>query len=235
MAGQIEMSNLSGDLINSLGLLASAFVFLAFSMKRMLALRLTAIASNVAFLAYGIAAGLIPIIVLHGALLPLNLLRLMQMLQRVRKVRVAAELPVGEDRFEWLLEQGRMRTFAPGTILFRKGDPSGNLYMIVEGEVLLPELGLTLGAGTVLGEIGLFAEDGQRLASAQAVGAVKAVEVSKARVMELYFDNPGFAYGLVKLITRRLNENFSRTEAVQTAPAGADDPRETPKIDEASA
>ena len=43
-----------------------------------LPLRLTAIASNVAFIAYAWLNGLTPILLLHGALLPLNVLRLVE-------------------------------------------------------------------------------------------------------------------------------------------------------------
>lgn len=58
------------------GYAASTLVFGTFYMKRMLPLRLTAIASNIAFIGYAWANGLTPILVLHATLLPLNLLRL---------------------------------------------------------------------------------------------------------------------------------------------------------------
>jgi hypothetical protein len=63
-----------GDLF---GYVASFLVFATFYMKRMSALRVTAIASNVAFLGYAWYQGLTPILVLHAALLPLNILRLL--------------------------------------------------------------------------------------------------------------------------------------------------------------
>lgn len=206
-------------------------------MKRMLALRVTAIASNVAFIAYGLAAGLVPILILHGALLPLNVFRLVQMQRRVRMVRAVSRVPDGEDRFEWLLHLGKMRSFAPGAMLFSKDDASGSLFMIAEGEVSLPELGVTLGAGSVLGEIGLFLEDGRRTASAQAVGKVKAVEVTARRVLELYFDNPGLAFALVRLITRQLTENLRQVDAARTLPRGRQSPcaPERPEVGEAHA
>src|SRR5215469_6031080 len=47
----------------------------------MVNLRLLAIARNVAFIAYPLAAGLHPIVVLHTVMLPLNLLRFCQMLR----------------------------------------------------------------------------------------------------------------------------------------------------------
>lgn len=62
----------------TIGYLASALVLATFYMKAMTPLRLVAIASNVAFMGYGYLTGMIPIIVLHAALLPLNAWRLWQ-------------------------------------------------------------------------------------------------------------------------------------------------------------
>lgn len=62
-----------------IGYLASALVVLTFYMREMLPLRLAALASNCAFLAYGIALGLGPVVVLHSLLLPLNVWRLIEM------------------------------------------------------------------------------------------------------------------------------------------------------------
>ncbi|CAA9277851.1 MAG: hypothetical protein AVDCRST_MAG27-3532 [uncultured Craurococcus sp.] len=58
------------------GWIASACVLAAFLMRRMRPLRLAAIASNVAFVAYAAQLGLLPILLLHAALLPINLWRL---------------------------------------------------------------------------------------------------------------------------------------------------------------
>ncbi|KQW43412.1 MULTISPECIES: hypothetical protein [unclassified Roseateles] len=63
----------AADLI---GLLAGGCVLLTFSVRSLRALRAFAIASNLLFIAYGASAELLPILVLHGLLLPLNLLRL---------------------------------------------------------------------------------------------------------------------------------------------------------------
>ena len=68
---------------NAVGFLAAGLVITAFCMKDILHLRLVAVASNVAFLAYGIAFGLIPVWLLHLALLPVNLVRLWQVGDRI--------------------------------------------------------------------------------------------------------------------------------------------------------
>jgi hypothetical protein len=63
---------------NAVGFVAGGLVITAFCMKDILHLRIVAVASNVAFLAYGVALGLIPVWLLHLVLLPVNLVRLWQ-------------------------------------------------------------------------------------------------------------------------------------------------------------
>jgi CRP/FNR family transcriptional regulator, cyclic AMP receptor protein len=60
------------SLPNAAGYLASALVVLAFCMREIIPLRLAALGSNIAFLAYGIALGLSPVWLLHAILLPIN-------------------------------------------------------------------------------------------------------------------------------------------------------------------
>jgi CRP/FNR family cyclic AMP-dependent transcriptional regulator len=62
------------------GYIASGLVIMAFCMKDLMYLRLVALASNVAFLIYGIGLGLAPVWVLHAILLPVNIWRLSQQL-----------------------------------------------------------------------------------------------------------------------------------------------------------
>jgi hypothetical protein len=60
------------------GYMASCLVVIAFCMKDILILRVVAIASNCAFLAYGLGLGLAPVWALHAILLPINCWRLWQ-------------------------------------------------------------------------------------------------------------------------------------------------------------
>jgi len=66
------------------GFLASALVFITFTMKDVRLLRTMAIFSNIAFIAYGILSWLPPIFSLHLLLLPLNLVRLMEIQTKPR-------------------------------------------------------------------------------------------------------------------------------------------------------
>jgi CRP/FNR family cyclic AMP-dependent transcriptional regulator len=62
--------------VESLGYFASALVLATFCMRDIVALRCVAIASNLAFIAYGGLADLGPVLMLHLLLLPVNALRL---------------------------------------------------------------------------------------------------------------------------------------------------------------
>lgn len=198
-----------------LGYLAAGLVFLTFCMKTMTSLRLVAIASNLAFLLYAVAADLTPILVLHGLLLPLNLARLIQIQLNVRRAAAAERQRPGEETFDWLMPYARIRHLSPGEVLFRKGDAGASMFVIAEGEIRLPEIDVILKPGAVLGEISLFSSDGKRTVSAEAIGPVRLGEVTERRVRELYFDNPRFAYSLVRIITRRLLENAATREGAQ--------------------
>jgi len=71
------MSSLSG--IDGVGFGAAGLVLATFCMRSMSALRWVAIASNVAFIAYGYFGGLAPVLLLHMLLLPVNICRLAQL------------------------------------------------------------------------------------------------------------------------------------------------------------
>jgi len=66
---------------SEIGFVASALVLIAFGMKNMIHLRIVAICSNFAFIAYALVLNLPPVLLLHVILLPLNGLRLAQALQ----------------------------------------------------------------------------------------------------------------------------------------------------------
>jgi len=75
--------------VDLLGYLAGALVLVAFSLQSLVALRCVAIGSNLAFIAYAIGAHVLPVLVLHAGLLPINAWRLWQCV-RPRRIDSAA-------------------------------------------------------------------------------------------------------------------------------------------------
>jgi hypothetical protein len=197
------------------GYLAAGIVFLTFCMRTMLALRIAAIVSNLAFIAYALLAGLLPILILHVALLPLNVLRLVQMRRQVERVAEARAAPAASSGVDWLAAHGNRRRLSPGQTLFRKGERGESMFVVVEGGLRLPEIGIVLGPGALVGEMSLFSADRTRNASAEAAGPTLVAEITEREVRALYFDNPDFAYELMRLITQRMLENQRRIEATR--------------------
>lgn len=70
------------------GYIASALVLTTFITKDMRLLRTFAILSNIAFIAYGALAGLTPVLLLHFLLLPLNVVRLLELMRSERHTPV---------------------------------------------------------------------------------------------------------------------------------------------------
>lgn len=78
-----------------IGYIAAFLVLAAFYMQSMVALRCTAIASNIAFITYGWFGDLAPVLILHILLLPLNTLRLAEW-YRCKADRPVADYAAGK-------------------------------------------------------------------------------------------------------------------------------------------
>jgi hypothetical protein len=79
-------------LVDFVGYLASALVLLAFCMRAMIPLRTVALCSNIAFLLYGFNHALMPVLLLHAVLLPVNGWRLWEALQNADAAQPTGEI-----------------------------------------------------------------------------------------------------------------------------------------------
>ena len=102
--------------------------------------------------------------------------------------------------------------FRRGDVLFHKGAPSDALYFIVHGTISLQEIDVEVGAGTILGEIGLFSPDHRRTCTAICRSDCELLVVSASDAMRMYYQDPEFATYLIHLITRRLAADKSRSK-----------------------
>jgi hypothetical protein len=193
-----------------LGYIAAAFVFATFSMKTMVPLRVVAIASNVLFIAYGYWHPAYPVLVLHVVLLPLNFLRLQQMLTLVRETEASHE---GDLDMNWIRPFTTTREMKPGDVLFRKGDPASEIIFIMSGSLRIPELGIAIPPGEVVGELGMLSPDKVRTQSAVCVDGGQLLIITYAQVRQLFFQNPKFGYYFMQLSAKRLFENTKRMQA----------------------
>ena len=94
------------------------------------------------------------------------------------------------------------------------GDVAEKLFYIAKGVIRLPELNRSVRAGQVIGEMGIFAPDKQRIASAMAEEDVEAFTMGRDEVRRLMSRDPGMAIDLIQLSIKRLIENLKvETEA----------------------
>ena len=192
--------------IDGVGYLASALVLLTFCMGTMLNLRAIAIFSNLAFIGYGLGAGIYPVLILHVILLPLNTMLLIQMAVLLRKARLAAATDLSPS---WLQPFMRAKQFKAGETIL-KGDYADSLYMIVSGDVMIPEIDRRLSLGELFGEIGLFSIERHRTASAVAVTDVDSLWISGGDLKKLCERNPGLSLYFLRLTATRMTENAAR-------------------------
>lgn len=183
---------------------APALVFVSFFMKEIIPLRLVAIVSNVAFVIFAIGAGLIPILILHAALLPLNIWRVVDYRRLQAKVREASRGSPDLAKVVPLMER---LSVPAGTVLFRAGDPADALYYVEDGTLTLEELGVEIGPGAILGEIALFLDGEGRTATATCTTDCTLRSLSRNRVEELVMVDPSFGLFLTRLVASRLQSN----------------------------
>src|SRR5262249_44679132 len=92
-------------------------------------------------------------------------------------------------------ECGDEQHVAAGQLLIERGHSVTGLFLILEGTVVVeaPEGTRELGAGTVIGERALFAEDGRRTARVRASSDLRVVCVDRIHVERLCDDDAAFA------------------------------------------
>jgi hypothetical protein len=206
-------------LANLLGLIGGIFYVASVSMKTVIPLRIAAIASTVFFLGYGIFTPALPTIFLYAMLLPVNVVRLYQIRELIKKVRVAAG---GDLSMNWLEPFMKRRGFRKGKMLFKKGDPADEMFLIVKGKYLVKELGIELLPGHIIGEMGLLTPDNSRTQSVVCTQSGHCLSITYDKVRELYFENPEFGFHFLRLTSQRLLQNVARLEAQLAArPAAA--------------
>lgn len=194
---------------DSLGYIAAVLVFLTFSMKTMVRLRIIGIVSNIFFISYGYLDHATPVLILHSVLLPMNIFRLRQIIVLVRKVEAATK---GDPDMQWLKSIGSSRAVKTGETLFRKGDAADAMLFVVTGRFHVEGLGIDIEPGHMIGEIALLAPDRARTQTVTCTANGEVLEVSYEQAKLLYFQNPKFGFYLLQLAGRRLLENNERLE-----------------------
>ncbi len=199
---------------------AAALVIVSSFVKTMIPLRYLAVGGNVGFLIYGALHPSMVMVLLHGALLPINIYRAMEMVRLTRRVRAAAA--TGDLSGVWLKPYMRKRRLKAGAVLFRKGDAADRLYFLVDGRLEFVEIGETLEPGSLFGEIAFFAPDKRRTLTARCTTACTVLHIDGDTFQQLYFQNPAFGFQVVTLVAGRLMADRKRLEQrLAAGPAAA--------------
>lgn len=196
-------------IVDVFGYAAALLSLATFAMKGMIPLRIAGIGTNLAFILYGGFAPIYPVLVLHLTLLPLNIVRLHQMLQLVRKVKAASQ---GDLNMDWLKPFMSKRTCKAGEVIFSKCDLSSAMFYTVSGKYRLVEISADVAPGQMIGEIGLIAPDNRRTLTFACVEDGEVLEISYTDVKQLYFQNPRFGFYFLQLISQRLFQDITRLE-----------------------
>ncbi len=206
---EIFLANIT--IANICALVGAAFFVATLLTRTMVPLRVSNMISNVFFMAFGALAGDIKTFLLSLLLLPINAIRLRQMLNLVKKARDAVR---GETSMEWLKPFMTQRKYRQGEVLCKKGDTANEMFLTVSGKFLVTEFGIELPPGSPVGELGFLTPNNQRTATVECTETAQVLTITYERLLELYFQNPQFGYYFLVLTSQRLLQNVARAERI---------------------
>lgn len=207
----VEFALANINTANMLALAGAMFYVATLMMRTIVPLRVIGIISIAFFMAYGLVAGAVGTFLLYLLSLPVNVIRLRQMLTLVKKARMSAQ---GDLSMDWLRPYMTPRKYRKGEVLFRKGDVANEMFLTVTGKFLVTEIGVELPPGRIMGELGFVAPKNRRTQTIQCIENGDVLTITYETLLELYFQNPEFGYYLLSLTSERLLQNISRLEGV---------------------
>jgi CRP-like cAMP-binding protein len=125
-----------------------------------------------------------------------------------------------QDRTAIVARMRRVQ-FQPDQMIFSRGDPGRDIYLVLEGRIRLSVLsseGRELsfdhaGPGHVFGEIATL-DGGERTAGATAISRVQAMSLPREVMLELIERNPKVALAAIRFLCQRLRDTDQRLEAI---------------------
>jgi CRP/FNR family transcriptional regulator, cyclic AMP receptor protein len=126
----------------------------------------------------------------------------------------------GADR-EVIASRMRRAQFDADQMIFSRGDPGREIYLVLEGRIRLSILssdGRELsfahaGPGNIFGEIAAL-DGGERTAGATAMTRVQAMALPQRAMLDLIESNPKVATAAIHFLCTRLRETDQRLEAI---------------------
>jgi len=212
---EIVLANIT--LANMFALVGAIFFVATLLMQTMVPLRVANMVGCTFFATAGALSGNVANFLLYLLLLPINAIRLRQLLKLVKKARNATQ---GDMSKEWLKPFMTERRYRRGDTLYRKGDAAAEMSLTVTGKFLVKEIGVELPPGSTMGELGFLTPNNRRTMTIECIEDGQVLTITYERLLEIYFQNPQFGYYFLVLTSQRLldnnqrlQENISRLEA----------------------
>ena len=189
---------------------AAALIVVSSFVKTMIPLRWLAVGGNVGFLVYGALHPSPVMVLLHGALLPINIYRAAEMARLTQRVSEATAQ--GDLSGVWLKPYMNSTGLKAGQTLFRAGDKADFLYFLADGRIEFVEIGEVMEPGRLFGEIAFFAPDKRRSMTARCVTDCTVLHIDETTFKQLYYQNPAFGFEVVSLVAGRLMADVHRLQ-----------------------
>src|SRR6202522_2857858 len=206
---EIVLANIT--LANMFALVGAVFFVATLLTQTMVPLRIANMFGCAFFVGFGALAGDVKTFLLYLLLLPINAIRLRQMLNLVKKARGATQ---GDTSMEWLKPFMTERKYRKGDVLFKKDDTADEMFLTITGNFLVKEINVELPPGRLMGELGFLSPDNKRTATVECTEDGHVLTITYEKLLEIYFQNPQFGYYFLVLTSQRLLENIARLEGI---------------------
>jgi CRP-like cAMP-binding protein len=208
---EIGLANIT--IANLFAVVGAVFFVATLLMQTMVPLRIANMAGCTFFVAFGALSGNVATFLLYLLLLPINAVRLRQMLKLVKKARHAAQ---GDMSMEWLKPFMTERRYRHGDTLFKIHDQANEMFLTVTGKFLVKEINVEIPPGRLMGELGFLTPNNQRTGTVECIEDGQVLTITYERLLEIYFQDPQFGYYFLVLTSQRLLENNARLQSQLT-------------------
>jgi CRP/FNR family transcriptional regulator, cyclic AMP receptor protein len=193
----------------AIGWLGAVLAVTGSAMRTIIPLRCIGIGANICSLIFSSFTGNYPSLAVNLILLPLNGMRLYQMLGLIKRVKQASRSDLSMDWLKPFMTRHKTRT---GELLFAKGDVADCMFFTISGRYRLKEIDIELLQGQVVGEMGFMSPSNTRTQTLECLEAGEVLSISYDEVRQLYFQNPEFGFYFLRLASERLFSNMEKME-----------------------
>jgi len=130
----------------------------------------------------------------------------------LQKVNLFADIP--SEQLSHLAAIAERISVPEDTYLFREGDPSEYLYIVISGKVEICKNGNVLKISERYGEVGMlgFFDNAPRMAGAKTTTQTELLRIQSVDFMDLLEDRVNLSRGILKFFVRHLRSLFDAVE-----------------------